>query len=104
LRTLKIAAPLKLVLPARTVLWAAATIITHRRRAKNVTRKWCTVEATDHPTNRGTLCPRLFVAQEIMNDRRLLKPQCGGRVAPKAGHFVDDAINESAARVKKNAR
>ena len=57
----------------------------------------------DHPTNRGTLCPKgSSLQQEIMNDRRLLKPQVR---RPGATDWQDiswdDAINEIAARIKK---
>ena len=57
----------------------------------------------DHPTNRGTLCPKgSSLQQEIMNDRRLLKPlvrRPGGTEWQDISW--DDAINEIAARVKK---
>src|SRR5688500_19066520 len=45
--------------------------------AKNVTPQVIHVEGDpDHPINRGTLCPKgASLEQEIMNDRRLLKPQ-----------------------------
>lgn len=46
-------------------------------RAKNVTAQVVHVEGDpDHPTNRGTLCPKgASLEQDILNDRRLLKPQ-----------------------------
>lgn len=46
-------------------------------RAKNVTPQVVHVEGDpDHPTNRGTLCPKgASLEQDILNDRRLLKPQ-----------------------------
>src|SRR5712671_7709996 len=46
-------------------------------RAKHVTAQVVHVEGDpDHPTNRGTLCPKgSSLQQEIMNDRRLLKAQ-----------------------------
>ena len=73
-------------------------------RAKNVTAQVVHVEGDpDHPTNRGTLCPKgSSLQQEIMNDRRLLKPQVrrpGGTEWQDISW--DDAINEIAARVKK---
>ncbi len=73
-------------------------------RAKNVTAQVVHVEGDpDHPTNRGTLCPKgSSLQQEIMNDRRLLKPQVrrpGGTDWQDISW--DDAINEIAARVKK---
>jgi len=46
-------------------------------RAKNVTPQVIHVEGDpDHPINRGTLCPKgSSLEQDILNDRRLLKPQ-----------------------------
>jgi len=46
-------------------------------KAKNVTAQVVHVEGDpDHPINRGTLCPKgSSLMQDIMNDRRLLKPQ-----------------------------
>src|ERR1700675_1005068 len=46
-------------------------------RAKNVTPQVIHVEGDpDHPTNRGTLCPKgSSLEQDILNERRLLKPQ-----------------------------
>jgi len=46
-------------------------------RAKNVTAQVVHVEGDpDHPINRGTLCPKgAALEQDIMNERRLLKPQ-----------------------------
>src|SRR6201981_2923963 len=46
-------------------------------KAKNVTTQVVHVEGDpDHPINRGTLCPKgSSLAQDIMNPRRLLKPQ-----------------------------
>ena len=45
--------------------------------AKNVTPQVIHVEGDpDHPTNRGTLCPKgSSLEQEILNPRRLVKPQ-----------------------------
>jgi formate dehydrogenase major subunit len=45
--------------------------------AKNVTPQVIHVEGDpDHPTNRGTLCPKgASLEQDIQNERRLLKPQ-----------------------------
>src|SRR4030081_26571 len=73
-------------------------------RAKNVTPQVVHVEGDpDHPINRGTLCPKgAALEQEILNDRRLLKPQVrrpGGTQWQDISW--DDAINEIAARVKK---
>jgi formate dehydrogenase major subunit len=46
-------------------------------RAKNVTPQVVHVEGDpDHPTNRGTLCPKgSSLEQDILNERRLVKPQ-----------------------------
>src|SRR6202051_3499597 len=46
-------------------------------KAKNVTPQVVHVEGDpDHPINRGTLCPKgASLEQDILNDRRLLKPQ-----------------------------
>ena len=73
-------------------------------RAKNVTPQVVHVEGDpDHPINRGTLCPKgASLEQDILNDRRLLKPQVR---RPGGAHWEDiswdDALNEIAARVKK---
>ncbi|HEY2394081.1 MAG TPA: hypothetical protein VGK22_23105 [Candidatus Angelobacter sp.] len=46
-------------------------------KAKNVTAQVVHVEGDpDHPINRGTLCPKgASLYQDILNERRLLKPQ-----------------------------
>jgi formate dehydrogenase major subunit len=46
-------------------------------RAKNVTPQVIHVEGDpDHPTNRGTLCPKgSSLEQDMLNPRRLTKPQ-----------------------------
>jgi formate dehydrogenase major subunit len=72
--------------------------------AKNVTAQVVHVEGDpDHPTNRGTLCPKgSSLAQEILNDRRLLKPQVrrpGGTDWEDISW--DQAITEIAQKVKK---
>jgi formate dehydrogenase major subunit len=73
-------------------------------RAKNVTAQVVHVEGDpDHPINRGTLCPKgASLEQDIMNARRLVKPQVrrpGG--VDWEDISWDDALNEIAARVKK---
>jgi formate dehydrogenase major subunit len=73
-------------------------------KAKNVTPQVVHVEGDpDHPINRGTLCPKgASLQQDILNDRRLLKPQ-----VRRAGsdHWDDiswdQAIDEIARKVKK---
>src|SRR5215831_18952869 len=73
-------------------------------RAKNVTAQVVYVEGDpDHPINRGTLCPKgASLEQDILNDRRLLKPQVR---RPGSDHWDDiswdQAINEIARWVKK---
>jgi len=73
-------------------------------KAKNVTPQVIHVEGDpDHPINRGTLCPKgASLEQDIMNPRRLLKPQVR---RPGATDWEDiswdSALDEIAARVKK---
>src|SRR6266571_1949987 len=73
-------------------------------KAKNVTPQVIHVEGDpDHPINRGTLCPKgASLEQDILNPRRLLKPQVR---RPGSDHWEgiswDDALNEIAAKVKK---
>jgi len=73
-------------------------------KAKNVTSQVVHVEGDpDHPINRGTLCPKgssLF--QDILNDRRLLKPQVRRPGSDKWEDIGwDQAIDEIAHLVKK---
>ena len=71
--------------------------------AKNVTPQVVHVEGDpDHPINRGTLCPKgASLLQDIVNDRRLLKPQVR---RPGSDHWEniswDQAIDEIATRIK----
>jgi formate dehydrogenase major subunit len=73
-------------------------------KAKNVTAQVVHVEGDpDHPINRGTLCPKgSSLYQDILNDRRLLKPQ-----VRRAGsdHWEDidwdQAFTEVARHIKK---
>jgi formate dehydrogenase major subunit len=73
-------------------------------KAKNVIPQVVHVEGDpDHPINRGTLCPKgASLEQDILNDRRLLKPQVR---RPGSDHWDDiswnDAVNEIARWVKK---
>ena len=73
-------------------------------KAKNVTPQVIHVEGDpDHPINRGTLCPKgASLEQEILNERRLTKPQVR---RPGSDHWEDiqwdDAINEIGRWVKK---
>src|SRR5438128_11732022 len=72
-------------------------------RAKNVTAQVVHVEGDpDHPINRGTLCPKgSSLQQDILNERRLLKPQVR---RPGSDHWEDigwdQAIDEIARRLK----
>jgi len=73
-------------------------------KAKNVTPQVLHVEGDpDHPINRGTLCPKgASLMQDIMNERRLLKPQVR---RPGGLDWEDiswnDAINEIGGWIKK---
>jgi len=72
-------------------------------RAKNVTGQVVHVEGDpDHPTNRGTLCPKgSSLEQDILNERRLLKPQVRRPGATEWEDISwDDAINQIARKVK----
>jgi formate dehydrogenase major subunit len=73
-------------------------------KAKNVTAQVIHVEGDpDHPINRGTLCPKgASLEQDIMNERRLLKPQVrrpGGTDWQDIGW--DQALDEIAVWAKK---
>jgi formate dehydrogenase major subunit len=73
-------------------------------KAKNVTPQVVHVEGDpDHPINRGTLCPKgSSLMQDILNDRRLLKPQVR---RPGSDHWEDigwdQAYTEIARHIKK---
>ena len=73
-------------------------------KAKNVTAQVVHVEGDpDHPINRGTLCPKgSSLMQDILNERRLLKPQVR---RPGADHWEDigwdQAFEEIGRHVKK---
>jgi formate dehydrogenase major subunit len=73
-------------------------------KAKNVTPQVIHVEGDpDHPINRGTLCPKgASLEQDILNSRRLLKPQVR---RPGSDHWDDiswdSALDEIAHWVKK---
>src|SRR5260221_14731724 len=73
-------------------------------RAKNVTPQVVHVEGDpDHPINRGTLCPKgASLEQDILNDRRLLKPQVRRPGSDRWEDISwDDALNEIGRLVKK---
>ena len=73
-------------------------------KAKNVTPQVVHVEGDpDHPINRGTLCPKgASLEQDILNSRRLLKPQVR---RPGSDHWEDigwdQAVDEIGHWVKK---
>jgi formate dehydrogenase major subunit len=73
-------------------------------KAKNVTPQVVHVEGDpDHPINRGTLCPKgSSLQQDIMNERRLTKPQVR-RPGKTDWEDIswDQAINEISRLVKK---
>ena len=75
-------------------------------RAKNVTPQLVHVEGDpDHPINRGTLCPKgSSLQQDIVNPRRLLKPEVR---RPGSDHWEDiswDAAIDEIARLVKKTR
>jgi formate dehydrogenase major subunit len=73
-------------------------------KAKNVTAQVVHVEGDpDHPINRGTLCPKgASLYQEILNDRRLLKPQVRRPGSTQWEDISwDKAIDEIAHHIKK---
>src|SRR5258708_15379058 len=80
-------------------------IYTTGDQAKNVRPQVIHVEgAPDHPTNRGTLCPKgSSLEQDMLNPRRLTKPQVR---RPGATDWQDiswdDALNDIARWVKKS--
>jgi formate dehydrogenase major subunit len=73
-------------------------------KAKNAIPQVVHVEGDpDHPINRGTLCPKgSSLEQDIVNDRRLLKPQVR---RPGSDHWEDiswdTALNEIGQLVKR---
>jgi len=73
-------------------------------KAKNVTPQVVHVEGDpDHPINRGTLCPKgASLYHDILNDRRLLKPQVR---RPGSDHWEDigwdQAFEEMARHIKR---
>ena len=73
-------------------------------KAKNVTPQVIHVEGDpDHPINRGTLCPKgASLEQDILNPRRLLKPQVRRPGATDWEEISwDSALDEISARMKK---
>jgi len=73
-------------------------------KAKNVTPQVVHVEGDpDHPINRGTLCPKgSSLAQDILNERRLLKPQVRRPGSDRWEDIAwDQAIDEIGRHIKK---
>ena len=73
-------------------------------RAKNAIPQVVHVEGDpDHPINRGTLCPKgASLEQDILNERRLLKPQVRRPGSDRWEDISwDQAIAEIADRVRK---
>src|SRR4051812_17439113 len=73
-------------------------------RAKNAIPQVVHVEGDpDHPINRGTLCPKgASLQQDILNDRRLLKPQVRRPGSDRWEDIEwDRAVDEIARRVKQ---
>jgi formate dehydrogenase major subunit len=73
-------------------------------KAKNVTPQVVHVEGDpDHPINRGTLCPKgSSLQQDIVNDRRLLKPQVRRPGSDRWEDISwDAALDEIARRIKQ---
>src|SRR5438477_11189702 len=73
-------------------------------KAKNVSAQVVHVEGDpDHPINRGTLCPKgASLHQDILNDRRLLKPEVRRPGSDRWEDISwDQAIDEISRRVKK---
>src|SRR6266568_4241520 len=73
-------------------------------KAKNAKAQVLHVEGDpDHPINRGTLCPKgSSLEQDILNDRRLTKPQVRRPGSDRWEDISwDDAIDEIARLVKK---
>jgi len=73
-------------------------------KAKNVTAQVVHVEGDpDHPINRGTLCPKgSSLMQDILNERRLLKPQVRRPGSDRWEDIPwDQAFSEIARHIKK---
>src|SRR6059036_601692 len=73
-------------------------------RSKNAIPQVAHVEGDpDHPINRGTLCPKgASLQQDILNDRRLLKPQVRRPGSDRWDDIGwDQALDEIAEKTKK---
>src|SRR5881227_1690764 len=72
-------------------------------KAKNVTPQVVHVEGDpDHPINRGTLCPKgASLQQDIVNPRRLLKPQVR---RPGSDHWEDISWDDAITRISRHVK
>jgi len=72
-------------------------------KAKNVTAQVVHVEGDpDHPTNRGTLCPKgSSLYHDILNDRRVLKPQVR---RPGSDHWEDISWDQAYSEVARHIK
>ena len=72
-------------------------------KAKNVTPQVVHVEGDpDHPINRGTLCPKgSSLMQDILNDRRLLRPQVR---RPGSDHWEDIGWNQAIEEIGRHLK
>ena len=72
-------------------------------KAKNAIPQVLHVEGDpDHPINRGTLCPKgSSLMQDILNDRRLLKPQVR---RPGSDHWEDIAWDQAYEEISRHIK
>src|SRR5437764_13243002 len=72
-------------------------------KAKNAVPQVVHVEGdADHPINRGTLCPKgAALEQDILNERRLLKPQVR---RPGSDHWEDIAWDQAITEIARRAK
>jgi len=72
-------------------------------KAKNAIPQVVHVEGDpDHPINRGTLCPKgSSLQQDILNDRRLLKPQVR---RPGSDHWEDISWDDAIAKIARHVK
>jgi formate dehydrogenase major subunit len=72
-------------------------------KAKNVTAQVVHVEGDpDHPTNRGTLCPKgSSLYHDILNERRVLKPQVR---RPGSDHWEDISWDQAYSEVARHIK
>src|SRR4026208_1293597 len=75
-------------------------------KAKNAIPQVVHVEGDpDHPINRGTLCPKgASLEQDILNERRLVRPQVRRPGAERGGDISRDAALDEISRKVKATR